>query len=208
MNINDIKELLMDDDNYPQWVNPVEVTGIDYDASKKLYKKIWYNSRSSSESMSLINVEQYDPQSEAKILLNYVSKVLSWWGYFYDKEKDRMPDVLSKITAIDIIKASIFFIQYLGYPIAGGIISIEAKSRSHPNENEEIFHLYKSAFETESEPHLKWCLQDNFLEFFGYIPNFDDVYNDRNWNGLSEQNLAYLNYLHKHRITEPLYESL
>jgi hypothetical protein len=65
--------------------------------------------------------------------------------------------------------------------------------------NKEIFVLYKAAFEEEDDPHLKYCLQENFLEFFGYIPAFDEG-SSRNWGGLSEEDIEYIKYLHYHRL--------
>jgi hypothetical protein len=57
--------------------------------------------------------------------------------------------------------------------------------------NKEIFVLYKAAFEEEDDPYLKSCLQDNFLEFFGYIPAFDEG-SSRNWGGFLKKTYSIL----------------
>jgi len=206
MNIEEIRKLSFESGNelYP-WIDPEQVTGIDYDASKALYKEIWYGERSQVESQRqsyFLDEDKGDPECDAKRLFDYVDADVSWWVYFIASRQD-MPEELSSITTIKVIKASIFFIRCLGYPTAGGVLSSMVKPYSNSDMNKQIFDSYKTAFEEETEPHLKWCLQDNFLDFFGYLPAFDDVHSTTNWSGLHESDLAYLKHLHLNRISEP-----
>jgi len=203
MDISGIRNFVfdIDADTYP-WIDPRDVIGIDADASKALYKKIWYGRRSRSQCQYYTSEEQTNPESDASMLFDYIRRGISSWINF-KSDGEKISKELSEINTIKIIEIAIFFVHHLGYPMAGGILTSEAKLVSSALENKEIFSLYKLAFEEESEAHLKWCLQDNFLDFFGYLPVFENVHNKTNWSGLSEKDLSYLEHLHHHRMLVP-----
>jgi hypothetical protein len=199
MEISEIKKISFDIPYVVRpWIDPEDVTGIDHKASKEFYKNIW-NSPPSP------NPEQYDPVCDTKILFTYIDDNVNAWS-FGKKQIDEMPEELIDLNALKITKAGVFFIRCLGYYLGGQSLINKAKFYSDITMNKLIYNLLRDAFEKETEPYLKWTLQDCFLEFFGYLPVYDTAASI-NWNGLSEEDLRYIKYLNAHRMNVPYHYS-
>jgi hypothetical protein len=197
MNIKELKAFSFSEDGEIRpWVDPASVTGLNYEASKAFYKEQWRKSRSGAL------YSGNTTENNTTKLHDYISECASWWCNLKE-DGCAIPEALCGVNPIALVKADIFFLRYLGYYYPGWICDT-AKRHSDITMNKEIFVLYKTAFEEESEPYIKYCLQENFLEFFGYIPVFDEG-SGRNWEGLSEEELQYLRHLHRHRLLVDFY---
>jgi hypothetical protein len=197
MHINDLKPFTFDaDGEIRPWIDPESVTGIDYAAWRAFYKEHWLY----RELHRLYLTDE--PETEIKKLYDYVSECASWWDY-HKSVDEPMPEALSAVDSLALSRADVFFLRRLGFFYSDCMYNL-ASNHSNETLNKKIFTLYQTAFEEETEPYVKFCLQMRFLEFFGYIPAFEEGAS-RNWDGLSEADLQYLKDQHCHRMLVHFY---
>jgi hypothetical protein len=188
MNINEIKNIYC---HLPlqerPFVDPRLVFGIDCIASREFYERLWY-----SDDRYALDDEKYDPESDAKLLFNYVYEIMSC---------PIRDDI--HLTPLNTIEIGLFFMRELGYIQGAAMIILSIKFDPCPMHRKSIFCLFKQSYEEEGTSYIKWNLEYYFLDFFGFDYGTKEICFPCCLESLSYEDREYLIHLHAHRLEEP-----